>query len=92
MGFGLSTPLCLWQSRHFLPNVRVIPLSAFSRQGRPYPDMTRTFCLAYREGELGTLPSDVRDLVRVSVRRLSTEIGASLQLPKGILWTPTEAL
>ncbi len=90
MGFALSTPLCLWQSRHFLPNVRILPLSAFSRQDRPYPNMTRTFSLAYRQGELGTLPNDVRDLIRISVKRLSAEIGAGLQLPKDVLWTPPE--
>jgi len=91
MGFGLSTPLCLWQSRHFLPNIQVIPLSAFTRQGRPYPEMTRTFCLAYREGELGSLPGDVRDLVRIAVKHLSSEIATSLKLPKGVLWTPGDA-
>lgn len=90
MGFALTTPLCLWQSRHFIPNVKVLPLSSFSRQGRPYPDMTRTFYLAYRQGELGTLPTEVRDLVRIAVRRqISVEIGAALGLPKDVLWTPS---
>ena len=92
MGFGLTTPLCLWQARHFIPSVRVLPLSAFTRQGRPYPDMTRTFYLAYRQGELGTLPNEVRDLVRIAVRRqISTEIGAALGLPKDVLWTPPDS-
>ncbi|WP_374667064.1 LysR family transcriptional regulator [Ramlibacter sp.] len=91
MGFALSTPLCLWQSRHFLPQVRILPLASFSRQGRPYPEMTRTFCLAYRQGELGTLPNEVRDLVRISARHLSAEIGAALRLPKDVLWTPAES-
>lgn len=91
MGFALTTPLCLWQSRHFIPNVRVLPLSAFTRQGRPYPDMTRKFYLAYRQGELGTLPNEVRDLVRIAVRRqISKEIGEALGLPKDVLWTPPE--
>lgn len=89
MGFALTTPLCLWQSRHFVPDIRVVPLSSFSRQGRAYPDMTRTFYLAYREGELGTLPAEVRDLVRIAVRRhISGEIGAQLGLEKDVLWTP----
>lgn len=91
MGFALTTPLCLWQSRHFLPNVRVLPLSSFTRQGRSYPDMTRTFNLAYRQGELGTLPTEVRELVRVAVKRqISREIGAALGLPNDVLWTPPE--
>jgi DNA-binding transcriptional LysR family regulator len=91
MGFALTTPLCIWQSRQFLPGIRVVPLSAFTRQGRPYPDMTRTFHLAYRQGELGTLPTEVRDLVRIAVRRqISKEISASLGLAKDVLWTPSD--
>jgi DNA-binding transcriptional LysR family regulator len=91
MGFALTTPLCIWQSRHFIPNIRVLPLSAFSRQGRAYPDMTRSFHLAYRQGELGTLPTEVRDLVRIAVRQqLSPKIGSALGLPADVLWTPPE--
>lgn len=91
MGFALTTPLCIWQSRHFVPNVRVIPLSSFTRQGRPYPDMTRTFFLSYRQGELGTLPTEVRDLVRIAVRHhISAEISAQLKIEKDVLWTPPE--
>ncbi|HKS54355.1 MAG TPA: hypothetical protein VJS12_03675, partial [Steroidobacteraceae bacterium] len=33
LGFAITTPLCLWQSRHFVPEVRVIPLSSFSHHG-----------------------------------------------------------
>ncbi|MBA2965033.1 MULTISPECIES: LysR family transcriptional regulator [Ramlibacter] len=91
MGFALTTPLCIWQSRHFIPGIRVVPLSSFARQGRAYPDMTRTFFLAFRQGELGTLPTEVRDLVRIAVRRqLSPEIGTQLGLAKDMLWTPPE--
>lgn len=91
MGFALTTPLCIWQSRHFIPGVRLVPLSAFSRQGREYPELTRTFFLAYRHGELGTLPTEVRDLVRIAVRtQISAEIGTQLRLNKDALWTPTE--
>jgi DNA-binding transcriptional LysR family regulator len=91
MGFAITTPLCIWQSRQFLPDIRIVPLSAFSRQGRPYPDMTRTFHLAYRQGELGTLPNEVRDLVRIAVRRqLSPEISGKLGVEKDVLWTPAD--
>jgi DNA-binding transcriptional LysR family regulator len=91
MGFALTTPICIWQSRHFIPKIRVLPLSAFTRHGRPYPGMTRTFHLAYRQGELGTLPTEVRDLVRIAIKRqISTEIGVALGLPKDILRTPAD--
>lgn len=81
MGFALTTPLCLWQSRQFLPDVRVVPMSAFTRHGRPYVDVSRTFYLAYRQGEMGTLPAEVRDLIRIAVRRqLSQDIALALGL------------
>lgn len=92
MGYALTTPLCIWQSRQFVPAIRVVPLSAFQRQGRPYADMTRTFWLAYRQGELGTLPNEVRDLVRIAVRKqISLDISVQLGLEKDVLWTPHEA-
>jgi DNA-binding transcriptional LysR family regulator len=91
-GFAITTPLCIWQSRHFLPSIRVIPLSAFTRHDRPYPDMTRTFHLVYRPGELGTLSTEVRDLIRVAVRRqFSGEITSSLGLKEAALWTPSDS-
>ncbi|SEK08493.1 DNA-binding transcriptional regulator, LysR family [Variovorax sp. OK605] len=81
MGFALTTPLCIWQSRQFLPDIRVLPMSAFVRRGRPYVDVSRTFYLAYRQGELGALPTEVRDLIRIAVKRqLSREITDALQL------------
>lgn len=92
MGFALTTPLCIWQSRQFLPDIQVVPLPRFSRQGRAYPDMTRIFHLAYRQGELGTLPTEVRDLIRIAVRRqFSGEIAGKLGVQKDALWMPDDA-
>lgn len=93
MGYALTTPLCIWQSRQFIPGIRVVPLSSFKRQGRPYPDMTRSFWLGYRQGELGTLPIEVRDLVRIAVRKnISLEIASQLGLEKDVLRTPPEGV
>lgn len=91
VGFALTTPLCLWQSRHFIPSLRIVPLPSFFRHGRPYPELTRSFHLAYRQGELGTLPMEVKDLVRVATRhQISTDIGAALGMGKDVLWGPVE--
>lgn len=91
MGFALTTPLCIWQSRQFLPDIQVLPLSAFARQGRSYADVSRTFYLAYRPGELGTLPMEVRDVIRIAVRRqLSQDITAALGLASDALVVPEE--
>jgi DNA-binding transcriptional LysR family regulator len=85
LGFALTTPLCLWQSRHHSAGVRLLPLSAFHHQGHPYPVLTRQFRLVHREGELGSLPREVADLVRVAVRELQREITGALDLAKSVL-------
>jgi DNA-binding transcriptional LysR family regulator len=79
MGFALTTPLCIWQSRQFAKDLRIIPLTAFSYHGSPNETMVRSFYLASREGELGTLPKQVCDLVRAAVKGpLTRELTASL--------------
>lgn len=85
LGFALTTPLCLWQSRHNSGGVRLVPLSMFHHQGQPYPVPSRKFRLVHREGELGTLPREVADLVRVAVRELQRDITAALDLIKGVI-------
>lgn len=92
MGFGITTPLCLWQARHFASAVKLVPLPTFMRRGHVYPNMTRTFFLSHRHHELGTLPNEVKDLVRISVRRqISSAIAAELGLQKNVLLTPPDA-
>jgi DNA-binding transcriptional LysR family regulator len=91
-GFALTTPLCIWQSRQFSQGVKILPLSSFSRQGRAYPPMSRSFYLAYRQGELGTLPNEVRDLIRIAIsKHISTEIAATLGLDRSVLWIPSDS-
>jgi DNA-binding transcriptional LysR family regulator len=86
MGFALTTPLCLWQSRHFLPEVRIIPMESLRRFGKPYPNLNRTFHLAYRQGELGALPEEVCDLVRIAAKtRIAKDIAATLKLSEDVL-------
>lgn len=92
MGFAMTTPLCIWQSRQFIQDVRILPLSSFSRQGRPYPKLSRTFFLAHRQGELGTLPKEVRDLIRIAVHKhISPEISSHLHMEKDVLWMSEDA-
>lgn len=61
LGWALSTPLCLWQSRQYLDAVNVVPLPA-SRLGQ------RHFFLLSREGEWAGLDEEVvrvtRDVIR----------------------------
>lgn len=86
MGFALTTPLCMWQSRHLLPCIRVVRLPALKRINGPYPDLNRTFYLAYRQGELGSLPTQIRDMVRIAaVRQISDDIAAALGFDEDVL-------
>jgi DNA-binding transcriptional LysR family regulator len=81
LGFALTTPLCLWQSRHYVPEVRVVPLSSFSRHGQAYQGLSRSFFLAYRENELGHLPGDMYDLLRRAFeRQVSRDIAKALSM------------
>lgn len=92
LGFALTTALCLWQSRHFLPEIRVVPLSSFSRYGKPLPELRRSFFLSYRANELGQLPSDLYDVVQtVYERQVSRDIAAALNMPHEALCLATEA-
>ncbi|NPT39638.1 LysR family transcriptional regulator [Paraburkholderia xenovorans] len=81
LGFAITTPLCVWQSRHYVPELRVVPLSAFSRNGRPHTALSRSFYLAFRENELGQLPADLYDLLRRAYeRQVSRDIAKALAL------------
>lgn len=89
VGFALTTPFCIWHSWHSTTKIQVLPLSAFTRHGRQYPELSRKFFLAYREGELGTLSGEVRDLIRLAARRqISKQITSELKLAEEALWVP----
>ena len=80
LGFAITTPLCLWQARQYASQLKVLPLSAFRRSGKPYPPLARTFYMTSQEGELGNLPDEIQDVVRVAGRVLKREIVAALRL------------
>lgn len=91
LGFALTKPLCLWQSRHYVPELRVVPLSSFSRHGRPYMGLSRSFFLAFRENELGHLPADLYDLLRRTFeRQVSVDIARTLSLKPEEVCLPEE--
>ncbi|CAM3687458.1 Ben and cat operon transcriptional regulator [Bordetella sputigena] len=88
MGFALSTPLCIWQSRHFLEQLRILPLAALpGTQARSRLPWRRTFYLSYRENEFGKLPGEARNVIGIGVGKLfQKEIGPALKLPVETLW------
>ncbi|MBC8751272.1 DNA-binding transcriptional LysR family regulator [Paraburkholderia sp. WC7.3g] len=57
LGFAISTPLCLWQARHYLDDIAVLPLPD-SRLGR------RDFFLLHRQGEWDDFASEIITLTR----------------------------
>lgn len=62
LGWAISTPLCLWQSRQYLDQVTVLPLPP-TRLGQ------RDFYLLSREGEWPGLSQDVLRVVRQLIRQ-----------------------
>ncbi|WP_313065420.1 LysR family transcriptional regulator, partial [Achromobacter animicus] len=71
LGFGISTPLCIWQSRHFLDQLRVLPLAPFLGAARADdPALSRTLYLAARQQEVGKLPAEARDVILMAMERL----------------------
>lgn len=83
LGFALTTPICMWQSRHFLRDIRALPLSELRSGGKPCPPLYRSFYLMARKDELGRLPLDVFNIVsEVAQRQLSLDISRALGLPE----------
>lgn len=88
LGFGISTPLCIWQSRHFLDQLRVLPLAPYLGAARADdPCLSRTLFLAARQQEVGKLPFEARDVILMAMERLiQKELAPALGLPPATLW------
>jgi DNA-binding transcriptional LysR family regulator len=68
LGFAISTPLCLWQARHYLPEIAVLPLPS-GELGR------RGFFLLQRAGEWDEF---ARELIALTRRVLDHNIWPAL--------------
>ena len=62
LGWAVSTPLCLWQSRHFIGQVAVYPLPAS-------PLGQRDFYLLGHQGEWSQLGAEVARVTRQVMRQ-----------------------
>ncbi|MGF6470115.1 LysR family transcriptional regulator [Paraburkholderia youngii] len=62
LGFAISTPLCLWQARHYLDEIAVLPLPS-GRLSR------RDFFLLHREGEWEDFAKEIVALTRTVIDR-----------------------
>lgn len=88
-GFALTTPLCLWQSRQYLPTIRILPLSAFSRNRQPYEEIQRSYYLNFHDNELGSLPGQLQELIRIGYEKLMhAEIANGLGFPASSIYFP----
>ncbi|VTU39080.1 hypothetical protein H4CHR_04591 [Variovorax sp. PBS-H4] len=89
LGFAVTTPMCLWQSRHFASQLRMVPFEVLRARGGPYSPLSRTFYLSFREGELGSLPKDIEGLTRVAMSgRIAPEMEKVLGLPREMMFKP----
>lgn len=57
LGFAISTPLCLWQARQYLPELAVLPLPV-GRLGK------RDFFLLHRQGQWDAFAHEIASLTR----------------------------
>lgn len=88
LGWALITPLCLWQSRHHIPDVTVLPLNTLSHGKKSCSPLERTFYMLWRRDELGTLPSEIRNIVtEVAYRQLAPDIAKAINIPAEALFT-----
>ncbi|MEI6001819.1 LysR family transcriptional regulator [Paraburkholderia bengalensis] len=62
LGFAISTPLCLWQARHYLDEIAVLPLPS-GRLGR------RDFFVLHRQGEWDDFAGEIVTLTRAVIDR-----------------------
>ncbi|KAB0633785.1 LysR family transcriptional regulator [Burkholderia stagnalis] len=62
LGFAISTPLCLWQARHYLDEIEVLPLPS-GRLGR------RDFFLLHRQDEWDDFVREIVTLTRAVIDR-----------------------
>lgn len=88
LGFAISTPLCIWQSRHFVDQLRVLPLAPYLGLARGEDGgLSRTLYLAARQQEVGKLPAEARDVILMAMERLiQKDIAPALGLPPATLW------
>lgn len=80
MGWALSTPLCLWQARHYLPALTVLPVPALRLS-------QRHFYLLVRQQQWAGLDQEVIAITRTA---MTNDIGPALlrampQLPSNVL-------
>ncbi|BBQ02426.1 LysR family transcriptional regulator (plasmid) [Burkholderia sp. SFA1] len=81
LGFALTTPLCIWQARHHIPQLKIVDLRRFSRRGKAYPKLERTFFLSYRDEEFGGLADEMRSLIASTFeRQVNADIVSALSL------------
>ena len=87
LGWALSTPLCLWQSRQYLDAVTVVPLP-------PTRLAQRHFFLLSRENEWAGLDADIARIARAVIRHdTAPTIRRSLPgLPEDAISCPDEEL
>ncbi len=85
LGIALTTPLCLWQSRHHARLGQLKPLTELHHLGQAYPPLARTFHMVYRPDEMGPLAHEIAAMVRVAARDLQRQVVAELGIPAGLL-------
>lgn len=88
MGFAITTPLCLWEVRHFVGQVLIRPLSSLhSRPGQRLSPPERTFYLGYRDHEPPAIRRQAAAVIGRAAEQLMNEsVGPALTIDPALLW------
>ncbi|MCD0505290.1 LysR family transcriptional regulator [Bordetella petrii] len=90
MGFAITTPLCLWEVRHFIPQVQILAMSSLhSREGQRLSPPERTFYLGYRDNEPSAIRRRAAGLIRRAAEQMMNDaVGPALAMEPTLLWQP----
>ncbi|MBV7483941.1 LysR family transcriptional regulator [Bordetella sp. BOR01] len=88
MGFAITTPLCLWEVRHFIPLVQIHSMSSLhSRKGQRLSPPERTFYLGYRDNEPPAIRRQAEGVIQRAAEQLMNDvIGPALAIESALLW------
>jgi len=88
MGFAITTPLCLWEVRHFIPLVQIHPMSSLhSHKGQRLSPPERTFYLGYRDNEPPAIRRQAAGVIQHAAEQLMNDaVGPALAIEPALLW------
>lgn len=89
LGFTITTPLCAWDLRHFIPDIRLLPMSSLRTRpgGQRLSPPDRTFYLGYRNNEPLYIRTQAATVIQRAAQLLiGQQIAPALGIDAALLW------